>query len=315
VSGPPDARIAPPGYYMLFLLNRQGVPSIARFVQVSPTPGNLPPVGTIAQPATDVTIQAGQSITFAGSGSDADGAIARFSWLFPDGAPDSSTAQNPGPVTFTTPGKYVASLTTVDTVGENDPSPPARTITVTAANQPPTAKPGGPYSGTTGQPIQFNGSGSFDPDGTISVYSWAFGDGTTGTGVSPTHTYASPGSYTVALSVTDNSGASSSASTSASVSGSVPPLAAPSSLSATFSKSKVVLTWVDNSGNETGFRIERSTDGQTFTEIGTVGANVTTFTNTGVNASKGARLYYRVRAYNNGGNSGYSNTSGPVQIQ
>jgi PKD repeat protein len=262
-----------------------------------------------------VTIQAGQSVTFAGSGLDLDGAVSRFSWIFPYGAPGTSTAQNPGAVTFPSPGYYVASLTVVDNLGDNDPSPPTRTVTVTATNQAPTANPGGPYSGTTGQPIQFNGSGSFDPDGTITAYSWAFGDGTTGAGLSPTHTYASPGSYTVALSVTDNSGASSNASTSASVSASVPPPAAPSNLSATFSKSKVLLTWVDNSGNEIGFRIERSTDGQTFTEIGTVGANVTTFTNTGVNAGKGARLYYRVRAYNNAGNSGYSNTAGPVQIQ
>jgi hypothetical protein len=144
VSGPPDARIAPPGYYMLFLLNSQGVPSIARFVQISPTAGNLPPTGTITQPAGDVTIQAGQSVTFAGSGSDADGAVSTFAWLFPDGAPDSSTAQNPGPVTFTTPGQYVASLTTVDSVGANDPSPPTRTITVTQANQPPRRIPEAP---------------------------------------------------------------------------------------------------------------------------------------------------------------------------
>jgi len=301
---------------MLFVLNSKGVPSIAKFIQVTSTLGNQLPKGTITQPAGNVTIQAGQSVTFAGSGLDPDGAISRFSWIFPDGSPDASTAQNPGPVTFPSPGTYVTSLTVLDSLGDNDPSPPTRTVTVTAtSNQAPTANPGGPYSGTTGQAIQFNGSGSFDPDGTITVYSWAFGDGTTGTGVSPTHTYAGPGGYTVALSVTDNSGASSSASTSASVSASIPPPAAPSNLSASFSKSKVLLTWVDNSGNETGFRIERSPDGQTFTEIGTVGANVTTFTNSGVNASKGTRLYYRERAYNSGGNSGYSNTAGPVQIQ
>src|SRR5262245_43505776 len=121
VSGPPDARVAPPGYYMLFILNRQGVPSVARFVQVSAVAGNIPPTGTITQPAGDVTIQAGQSVTFAGSGADSDGAVSTFAWLFPDGAPESSKAQNPGAVTYTTPGTYVASLTTVDSLGENDP--------------------------------------------------------------------------------------------------------------------------------------------------------------------------------------------------
>jgi len=314
VSGPPDARIAPPGYYMLFLLNRQGVPSIAPFVQVSATAGNLPPTGTITEPAGNVTIQAGQSVNFAGSGSDADGAVATFSWLFPDGAPDSSMAQNPGPVTFRTPGTYVASVTTVDTLGENDPSPPTRTVTVTAANQPPTASAGGPYSGTTGQSIQFNGSGSSDPDGTVTGYSWTFGDGSIGSGVSPTHAYASPGGYTVALTVTDNSGASSSASTTANVSAPVIPPAAPGNLTATLSKSKVLLAWADGSGNEDGFKIERSTDGQTFTQIATVGANATTYTNTGVNSNKNASYYYRVRAYSSGGNSGYSNTA-VVQIR
>ena len=53
----------------------------------------------------------------------------------------------------------------------------------------------------------FNGSGSSDPDGSVTGYSWAFGDGSTGSGVSPSHTYAAPGTYTVQLTVTDNQGA------------------------------------------------------------------------------------------------------------
>ena len=53
----------------------------------------------------------------------------------------------------------------------------------------------------------FDGSGSSDPDGTIASYAWDFGDGATGTGTTPVHTYASPGDYTVALTVKDNSGA------------------------------------------------------------------------------------------------------------
>jgi Tol biopolymer transport system component len=73
-------------------------------------------------------------------------------------------------------------------------------------NQPPVASSGGPYSGVIAQNVPFNGNSSFDPDGSISTYSWAFGDGGTGSGVSPTHTYAAAGNYTVTLTVTDNLG-------------------------------------------------------------------------------------------------------------
>ena len=53
----------------------------------------------------------------------------------------------------------------------------------------------------------FDGSGSSDADGTIASYAWDFGDGATGTGAKPDHTYATAGDYTVALTVTDNDGA------------------------------------------------------------------------------------------------------------
>ncbi|MGZ5482172.1 MAG: PKD domain-containing protein, partial [Pyrinomonadaceae bacterium] len=75
-----------------------------------------------------------------------------------------------------------------------------------SANQAPIANAGGPYSGIVGQAVTFNGSGSFDPDGTIISYSWTFGDGTNGSGATPTHTYASAGTHTAALTVADNSG-------------------------------------------------------------------------------------------------------------
>ncbi|MCW9018346.1 MAG: pre-peptidase C-terminal domain-containing protein [Kangiellaceae bacterium] len=58
----------------------------------------------------------------------------------------------------------------------------------------------------------FNGSGSSDPDGSIASYAWNFGDGNTATGATPSHTYASAGTYTVQLTVTDNQGASNSTS-------------------------------------------------------------------------------------------------------
>ena len=59
------------------------------------------------------------------------------------------------------------------------------------------------------------------------------------------------------------------------------------------------LRWTDTSSNETGFRIERSANGTTFGQIATVGANVTTYSNT--NLTAGTRYWYRVRAYNTRG--------------
>jgi PKD domain len=55
--------------------------------------------------------------------------------------------------------------------------------------------------------VYFNASSAHDPDGTIASYAWRFGDGGTGSGVTPTHTYASRGTYQVKLTVTDDEGA------------------------------------------------------------------------------------------------------------
>jgi len=71
-------------------------------------------------------------------------------------------------------------------------------------NHKPTANPGGPYLGNKNEQVTFDGSNSTDLDGTISSYSWDFGDGNTGTGQKPTHTYNNAGTYTVKLTVTDN---------------------------------------------------------------------------------------------------------------
>jgi len=67
VTGPPNGNTAPPGYYMLFLLNTAGVPSVAKFVRVSATPTSTPPTGTITSPSSAAFIQPGQSVSFAGS--------------------------------------------------------------------------------------------------------------------------------------------------------------------------------------------------------------------------------------------------------
>jgi carboxypeptidase T len=85
---------------------------------------------------------------------------------------------------------------------------------------------------------------------------------------------------------------------------------APTNLAAkAASTSQINLTWTDNSTNETGFRIQRCT-GSTctyYTQIASVGANVTSYANTGLSGS--TSYTYRVVAYNTAGNSGYSNTA------
>jgi len=52
----------------------------------------------------------------------------------------------------------------------------------------------------------FDGSTSSDPEGPIAAYAWTFGDGTSGSGPQPSHTYAKPGTYGVTLTVSDNGG-------------------------------------------------------------------------------------------------------------
>ncbi len=83
-----------------------------------------------------------------------------------------------------------------------------------------------PTSPTTSQTVSFNGGGSTDTGGTITSYSWAFGDGATGTGVAASHAYSSAGTYTVTLTVRDSAGHTGSVSQSVTVSAASRPVAA-----------------------------------------------------------------------------------------
>jgi len=77
----------------------------------------------------------------------------------------------------------------------------------TLSNKAPKANAGGPYQEYVNEPITFNGSKSYDPDGKIISWSWTFGDGNSGTGEVTAHTYTQVGSYMVVLTVTDNKSA------------------------------------------------------------------------------------------------------------
>jgi N-acetylneuraminic acid mutarotase len=92
-----------------------------------------------------------------------------------------------------------------------------------------------------------------------------------------------------------------------------PAPAAPSNLTATAaSSSQIKLHWSDNSTNEVGFRISRSTDGKKFTQIATVRTNTTIYANIGLAAA--TKYYYRVKAYTSTSNSLPSNTASATTL-
>jgi PKD repeat protein len=129
VTAPPHGNIAPPGYYMLFVLDTAGVPSVARFVRIAASVSNQAPTATINSPATNVTVNPGGTVQFSGTGTDSDGTITGYSWTFPGGAPASASVATPGNVVYSTPGSYTASLSVTDNGGLVS-APATRTITV-----------------------------------------------------------------------------------------------------------------------------------------------------------------------------------------
>lgn len=87
-------------------------------------------------------------------------------------------------------------------------------------NNPPVADAGGPYNAAPDEPVTFDGSNSYDPDGEIKFYRWNFGDGTSEIlAEKPVHIYRNPGEYTVTLTVIDSLGTTDTSITTANISG------------------------------------------------------------------------------------------------
>ena len=102
---------------------------------------------------------------------------------------------------------YLYSVSAIDDAGnESNLSATLQVITPTpSGNQSPTAViSANPQSGMTPLDVDFDATTSFDPDGTILTYGWDFGDGNTDTGTMTSHTFNTPGTYNVTLTVTDN---------------------------------------------------------------------------------------------------------------
>jgi hypothetical protein len=89
---------------------------------------------------------------------------------------------------------------------------------------------------------------------------------------------------------------------------------APTNLNASvISSSEINLIWIDNSDNEDGFKIERKESGGTYSEIKTLLAGTTSYSDTGLNPN--TTYYYRVRAFNSYGISSYSNEANATTMQ
>src|SRR4051794_13119336 len=171
----------------------------AHFVAGGGTPANQQPVASFTSGST------GLDATFDGSGSsDPDGTVASYAWDFGDGS--TGTGQN-ARHTYADGGTFPVTLTVTDDKGAIGSVTQTVTVTAPPGNQPPAASF---TSASTDLDATFDGSGSSDPDGTVASYAWKFGDGSTGTGQTPQHTYAAGGTYQVTLTVTDDRGATSS---------------------------------------------------------------------------------------------------------
>ncbi len=146
---------------------------------------------------------------FNGSGSfDQDGSIVAYDWNFGDNTIGSGAIIDHS---YGSIGSYTATLTVTDNDGLKDTATVA--IQALAPNVLPIAvATATPSSGVAPLAVTLGSAGSSDPDGTISSYNWIFGDGTTGSGATVSHTYANPGNYTATLTVTDNRGGTATAS-------------------------------------------------------------------------------------------------------
>jgi PKD repeat protein len=294
---------------MLFLLDAAGVPSHAAWIELTPYTG-APPDGVITTPANDVTITAGNSVSFSTT------TIAtEYSWVFSGGTPATSTAQNPGSVTFSTPGEYYVTLTVGGANEDTDPSPPTREIYVLppaadfhldVVQQSRTISPGQSTTfDVTVTPVKgFNGTVTLEADseggmpGGVSLAGFSpptiTGSGTSTLTVNTTNG-ASP--FALSLSIHGESGVlDNHTATTLLVN-----LAPPSGLIATATEGQVQLSWLPVTGAN-GYEIRRATGvGEAHASLDCT--SLTSYTDTGlVNGT--TYTYVVVASFAGGPNAG-----------
>ncbi len=165
------------------------------------------PVAVIGTPVVNQA-----TVSVDGSGSydvDPGDSVVAWAWDFGDGGTATGVTATH---TYVASGNYTITLTVMDTTGLTGS---AQVVVYAKLPPPPNKAPVAVFTSTvTDLTVAFDGTGSFDPDVGDSVVAWAwdFGDGSTGTGSTVTHTYATYGLKTVSLTVTDTHGATGSVS-------------------------------------------------------------------------------------------------------
>jgi PKD repeat protein len=184
-----EIRLVPPGVIL-----PPGETPTADFV-VTPTPVNLNVAAIF-----DASSSCGDAITSGRcSGSRT---ITSYAWTFGDGSSGSGKTVLH---TFAAIGTFNATLTVTNDYGLAASQTQAITVSATVA---PTASfVFSPIAPQIGQPVVFNSDASrAAPGRTIAGYTWAFGDGASAGGASPTHAFTSAGTYNVVLTIVDDAG-------------------------------------------------------------------------------------------------------------
>lgn len=161
------------------------------------TVNNAPP---IAQAGSDQTVNEDQIVFFSGVGQDtqSDQPLLSYHWDFGDGT--VGLGKNPTN-TYQAEGVYTVTLTVTDDDGDIGQD----TMLVTVTNLAPVVDAGPDIEVNEDVSVQFRGYAYDTPsDEQFLLYSWNFGDSNSGAGENPTHIYTNQGTYTVALTVTDD---------------------------------------------------------------------------------------------------------------
>jgi len=184
--------------------------------QVTITEGDQKPTATIVKPKI-ASATYGDKVDFHGYGSPSEGTITEHNWRSSkDGFLSALPTFNKSDLSVGTHAIYFkvkdvngwSDEASVNLVIDPDQSSP---------NEPPVSDAGGPYYGYVNVSLSFDASDSYDPDEEDINYSWDFGDGSIGYGVTVEHVYAASGTYTVSLTVKDNHGETSTNVTSATI--------------------------------------------------------------------------------------------------